>query len=233
MASLLSYGDQAFWVNNGAKDLLYQAAIAVARRAHPAAYQRLSEDGRLLGAYLVSGLGFPLEAFAEAFGGARAWEEATAMNFGAVEALCANPECVALMTKVLAWVWFLLDGGHCNDAAGRYPGLRELPDTPGEGAAPVAVERRGLGPAAHGQGLTPSTKFKFAFGIGVGALFGTVVGVANMLLGLAQNWLTIPAWVFIGALLGFAHPTVDAIWSAINRPPEQWPKPDDPSGPAS
>jgi len=38
-----------------------------------------------------------------------------------------------------------------------------------------------------------------------------------MLLGLAQDWRVIPAWVFTGALLGSVHPTVDVILSAINR----------------
>ena len=55
MPSLLSYGDQAFWVSNSTKDLLYEAALEVARRGHPAAHQRLSEDDRLLSCYQVSG----------------------------------------------------------------------------------------------------------------------------------------------------------------------------------
>jgi hypothetical protein len=75
MTLLLSYADQAFWVSNGAKDLLYELAIEVAHRGQPAAYQRLSEDDRLLGCYQVSGICVDLEAFAESFGGSRAWQE--------------------------------------------------------------------------------------------------------------------------------------------------------------
>jgi hypothetical protein len=219
MPSLLYYGDQAFWVSNSTKDLLYEAAIEVARRGHAAARQRLSEDGRLLGCYLVSGVGFPLEAFAEAFGGNRAWQEATAQNFGAIEALCSTPECVQLMTKVLAWAWFLLDGGCCNDATGTPPDLHNLPETPNGWAAPVVLQSPTREPVLDWLYGTPSTKFKFAFGIGFGVIVGSLVGVANLLLGLAQNWLTIPAWVFVGGLLGSAHPTIDAILSAKNRLP--------------
>jgi hypothetical protein len=221
MTSLLSYGDQAFSVSNGAKDLLYELAIEVASCGQPAAHQRLSEDGRLLGCYQVSGLGFDLKAFAQAFGGARAWQEATAQNFGAVETLCSTPECVRCMTKVLVWSWFLLNGGRCNDATGRHPDLHELPEVPGEWAAHMAVETPE--PALDPGWLyrTPSTKFMFAFGIGFGALVGTFVGIGTMLLGLAQDWRVIPAWVFTGALLGSAHPTVNVILSAINRPHER------------
>jgi hypothetical protein len=218
MPSLLSYGDQAFWVSNGIKDLLYEAAIEVARRSHPAAHQRLSEDGRLLGCYLVSGIGFPLEAFAEAFDGNRAWQEATAQNLGAVEAVCCTPECVQMMTKVTAWAWFLLDGGRCNDATGRHPDIHDLSETPDKSAAIVAVESPYTGPDANWLYRTPSAKFKFAFGIGVGVMIGTFVGVGNILLGVAQNWRTIPAWMFVGALLGSAHPTADSILGAISRP---------------
>jgi hypothetical protein len=218
MASLLSYGEQAFWVSNSTKDLLYDAAVEVARRSDPVAQGRLSEDSRLLGCYGVSGLGFPLEAFAEAFGGKPAWQEATVQNFGVVEALCTTPECVEVMTKLLAWAWFLLDGGRCNDAAGRHPDLHELPVMPSEQAAPRAVESPSRGPTAHVLERTASTKFKFAFGIGFGALVGTLVGIANIFLGLAQNWLTIGAWLFAGVLIGSAHPTVDAIFGR-HQPP--------------
>jgi|SRR6516164_964648 len=80
---------------------------------------------------------------------------------------------------------------------------------------PVETPHPGLDPGWLYR--TPSTKFKFAFGIGFGALVGTSVGVGTMLLGLAQDWRVIPAWVFTGALLGSVHPTVDVILSAINR----------------
>ena len=221
MASLLSCDDQAFSVSNGMKDLLYEVAIAVARRNDPAAQQRLSEDGRLLGCYGVSGLGFPLEAFAEAFGGRRAWQEATTSDFDAVIALCPTPGCVTSMTKLLAWAWFLLDGGRCNDAAGGHPDLHELPEMPSDRSALQATKGPGLGPVIDVLERTPSTKFKFTFGIGFGVLVGTLVGVTNMFLGLAQDWRTIPAWVFTGALLGSVHPTIDAVLSAIRRQAEQ------------
>jgi len=36
-------------------------------------------------------------------------------------------------------------------------------------------------------------------------------------LGLAQNWQTVPAWIFVGALLGSVHPTVEAIFRLVVR----------------
>jgi hypothetical protein len=141
------------------------------------------------------------------------------------------------MTKVLAWAWFLLNGGRCNDATGRHPGIHDLPEVPKEWAAGVAVA--GPSDLAFEVGRLyrdPSTKFKFAFGIGFGALVGVLVGVGTMLLGLAHNWRVIPAWLFSGALLGSVHPTVDAILSAISRLPAKQAEvtePGDSSGPAS
>ncbi len=130
MPALLRYGEQAFWVSNAAKDLLYEVAVEVAARADPVAHQFLMADGRLVGCYGVSGLGFDLDAFAEAFGGPEAWWAFTARHFAAVEQVCGNPDCVRHMTKVFAWVGFLLSGGRCNDAAGRHPDyLTELPVT--------------------------------------------------------------------------------------------------------
>jgi hypothetical protein len=221
MPSLLFQGDQAFWVSNATKDLLYEAALAVARHSHPAAHERLSRDGRLVGCYEVSGVGFDLAAFAEAFGSTRAWQEATARDFRVVEALCLSPDVVRLMTKVFAWAWFLLDGGRCNNARGRHPDIHELPDVPEASVASIAVESPDPALEVGWLYRTPSTRFKFAFGIGLGALVGAVVAVGTLLLGQAQNWRVIPAWVFGGALLGSAHPTVDLIWSALNRLPKR------------
>ena len=79
---------------------------------------------------------------------------------------------------------------------------------------PVETPHPGLDPGWLYR--TPSTKFKFAFGIGFGVLVGTCVGVGTMLLGLAQDWRVIPPWVFTGALLGSVHPTVDVILCAIS-----------------
>jgi hypothetical protein len=131
MPSLLWCGEQAFWVSNSAKDLLYEVSVGVAERCDPAARQRLAEDGRLLGCYGVSGVGFELEAFEQAFGGAAAWQEAVIRHFDVVEELCGNPECVRHMTKLFAWAWFLLRGGQCNGAAGDHPDLSRLPEQPG------------------------------------------------------------------------------------------------------
>jgi hypothetical protein len=128
MPSLLFCRDQAFWVSNSTKDLLYEAAVAV---ASPDVARRLAEDGRLVGCYEVSGVGFELKAFAEAFGGVDAWKRMTEERFDAVEALCPHARCVALMRKVLAWAWFLLDGGRCNGVSGKRPTVEDLPDRPG------------------------------------------------------------------------------------------------------
>src|SRR6266581_7097995 len=61
MPSLLWYGDEAFWVSNAVKDLLYEAAAELANRDNPAAQQLLAEAGGLIGCYEVSGVGFGLE----------------------------------------------------------------------------------------------------------------------------------------------------------------------------
>jgi hypothetical protein len=90
---------------------------------------------------------------------AEAWQEATAQDFDAVEALCSTPECVQWMKKVLTWSWFLLDGGRCNDAAGRHPDLHNLPDRPEEthphvgfvDAQRVALQSDGLGGGRVGE----------------------------------------------------------------------------------
>jgi hypothetical protein len=128
MASLLSYGEQAFWVSNAAKDLLYEVAVEVANRSDPIARQRLEDDGRLIGCYDVSGMGFELEAFAEAFGDKEAWQRATLDNFDVVEELCGHPRCVELMAKLFRWVWFLLDEGRCNGDSGTHPSLEHMPE---------------------------------------------------------------------------------------------------------
>src|SRR5690349_14569460 len=132
MPSLLTYANQAFWVSNATKDLLYEASVEVAKRESPIAYQRIVDDGRLSGCYGVSGIGFELEAFAQAFGGKEKWQEAIATHWDAVEALCPTADCLRLMTKLYAWIWFLLDGGPCKIAAGSYAKLEELAETPGE-----------------------------------------------------------------------------------------------------
>src|SRR5438874_10298587 len=98
MPSLLWYGDQAFWVSNATKDLLYEAAVEVAKRGDAVTQRRLAEDGALIGCYGVSGIGFDLEAFVQAFGGKAAWRQATEKHFDAVEALCPHRQCVELMT---------------------------------------------------------------------------------------------------------------------------------------
>jgi hypothetical protein len=130
MPARLWHGNQAFCVSNATKDLLYEMSAAVAERCHPAAHERLADDVRLAGCYGVSGVGFDLAAFAEAFGEAAAWREAVTRNFDVVEQLCGNPECVLLMRKVFLWSWFLLDGGACNGAAGSHPEVNELPELP-------------------------------------------------------------------------------------------------------
>src|SRR5262245_52428862 len=136
MPSLLWHEEQAFWVSNGTKDLLYDVSVAVAERCHLAARQRLAEDGRLLGCYDVSGVGFDLDAFEEAFGGAAAWRSAITQNDAVVEQVCGNPPCVVLMRKVFLWAWFLLSGGQCNGAAGEHPSVDDLPDLPGAANTP-------------------------------------------------------------------------------------------------
>jgi hypothetical protein len=208
-------------VSNSTKDLLYETALEVARDHHPEAYQRLSEDDRLVGCYQVSGVGFDLAAFAEAFGNTKAWLEATAREFGAVDALCSDAIALQHMTKVMAWCWFLLDGGRCNDARGRHPDLNDLPESPGQWTPPPLAASSNPGLDVGWLCQPPSILFKFAFGIGFGSLVGALVGAGTMLLGLAQNWRVIPAWVFSGALLGSAHPTVDAILNAISRLPDK------------
>jgi hypothetical protein len=218
MSALLWYRDQAFSVSNSAKDLLYEVAVEVAHRGNPATHQRLIEDGRLVGCYGVSGMGFELEVFEEAFEGKEAWQEAMARHSDAVQALYPSPPCARLMAKLFAWIWFLLDGGRCSDAAGGYPDLEELPEIPGaevlsRSNAPGEDRRRERALDSAEPGLA----FKFFFGITLGALVGTGVGVANILLGLANNWLTIPAWTISGALLGSAHPMADAVLQAIIR----------------
>jgi hypothetical protein len=130
MSSLLWHGEQSFVVSNGTKDLLYEVAVEVAKRTDPIARQRLEDDGRLVGCYGVSGMGFELQAFAEAFGGKEAWERATLDNFDVVEEMCGHARCVELMAKLFRWVWFLLDGGRCNRDQGEHPSLEYLPDRP-------------------------------------------------------------------------------------------------------
>ncbi|HZU35561.1 MAG TPA: hypothetical protein VFA18_06630, partial [Gemmataceae bacterium] len=103
MPSLLCLGDQAFWVSNGVKDLLYEVTVEVARRESPVAHRRLTEDGRLIGCYGVSGMGFDLEAFIDAFGGRDAWRAAAATHWDAIEGLCETPQSLAIMTKVFVW----------------------------------------------------------------------------------------------------------------------------------
>ena len=55
------------------------------------------------------------------------------------------------------------------------------------------------------------------FAIGLGTLFGTTVGVVNLLIGLANNWRTVPAWAFAGALIGAAHPTAELLLHVLLR----------------
>jgi hypothetical protein len=225
MPSLLSCANQAFWVTNATKDLLYDASIEVAKRESPVAYQRLVEDGRLIGCYGVSGIGFELEAFAQAFGGKDKWREAFSHHWDAVEALCPTPGCLRLVRKLFAWIWFLLDGGACSIAADSYPNLEQLGETPGE--LPPSLGQVSLGDREAKQSAGERTirgSTKMALGIGLGALLGASVGVTNIVLGLAQNWLTVPAWILAGALLGSAHPTVEMVLDSICRPdrlPEQ------------
>lgn len=130
MPSLLWYGDQAFWVSNATKDLLYEAAVEVAKRGDAAIQRRLAEDGALIGCYGVSGIGFDLESFGQAFGGKDTWRRATEKHFDSVEALCSHRQCVELMSKLFRWIWFLLDGGRCNDDAGEHPAFDDMPDRP-------------------------------------------------------------------------------------------------------
>jgi hypothetical protein len=219
MPALLSYGDQAFWVSNSTKDLLYEVAVAVAEREDPAAYHRLIEDGRLLGCYGVSGLGFELEAFEEAFGGREAWQKAIAKQPDAVGALCPTSACAQHVAKLFAWIWSLLSGGRCNDAAGAHPVFDNMPEIPGAEVVSLSSERcsEGRSDERAADNTDPGPLTKVLFGIGLGVFLGTVVGVANMLLGLANNWLTIPAWTISGALLGSAHPMVEALLDAIGR----------------
>lgn len=133
MPSLLRYGEQAFWVSNAVKDLLYEAAVEVAKRSDPTIQQRLAEDAALVGCYGVSGIGFDLAAFVHAFGGKDTWRRATEEHFEAVEALCPHRRCVEVMTKLFRWIWFLLDGGRCDDIWGRHPAFDDMPDRPDGG----------------------------------------------------------------------------------------------------
>ncbi len=55
------------------------------------------------------------------------------------------------------------------------------------------------------------------FAIGLGFLVGTAVGVANLLSGLATNWLTLPAWMACGAMIGAAHPTAELLLHVLVR----------------
>jgi hypothetical protein len=218
MSALLWYRDQAFSVSNSVKDLLYEIAVAVANRDSSMAHERLTQDGRLIGCYGVSGMGFPLEAFEEAFGGMRTWQEAMTRHAVVVLALCTSPECRRIIQKVLVWIWFLLGGGRFDVAAGRYPDLEALPETPGTEAPsganiPVAI-RNGR---PDSEDAEPSLATKFLIGSAIGGFVGTLVGVATILAGLANNWLIIPAWMFSGALLGTAHPLAEAVLQLIIR----------------
>jgi hypothetical protein len=130
MPSKLWYGEQAFWVSNATKDLLYEAAVEVAKHGDAETRRRLADDAPLVGCYNVSGVGFDLEAFVQAFGGKDAWRRATEEHFDAVEALCANDRCVELMRKLFRWVWFVLDGGPCSTATGEHPDFDDMPDQP-------------------------------------------------------------------------------------------------------
>src|SRR5262245_3027414 len=130
MPSQLRYGEQAFWVSNATKDLLYEAAVEVAKRGDAETQRRLADDAALVGCYNVSGVGFDLEAFVRAFGGYYAWRRRTEAHFDAVEALCPHHECVELMTKLFRWIWFVLDGGRCNTATGEHPDFDDMPDRP-------------------------------------------------------------------------------------------------------
>src|SRR5262245_41740857 len=98
MPSRLWYGEQKFWVSNATKDLLYEAAVELAKRGDPETQRSLAEDAALVGCYGVSGVGFDLAAFVRAFGGKDAWQRATVEHFDAVKALCPHDQCVELMT---------------------------------------------------------------------------------------------------------------------------------------
>jgi len=130
MPSQLWCGEQAFWVSNSTKDLLYEAAVEVAKHGDPESRRRLADDVALVGCYNVSGVGFDLKAFAQAFGGKDAWRRATESHFDAVESLCPNTRCVELMTKLFSWIWFVLDGGRCNTAVGEHPDFDDMPELP-------------------------------------------------------------------------------------------------------
>ena len=39
----------------------------------------------------------------------------------------------------------------------------------------------------------------------LGLIIGTLTGLAILWLGLAANPLTVPAWTFVGTLIGFGH----------------------------
>lgn len=219
MPALLRYADQAFWISNAAKDLLYEVSVDVAKRESPIVYQRMVEDGRLIGCYGVSGIGFDLDAFAEAFGDKEKWQEAITDHWDAVEALCPTPRCLQVVTKLFAWIWFLLDGGHCNNAAKAYPNLEQLGETPSDlppRLGQVSLGDRETKQSAGDRAIRGSTKM--ALGTGLGASLGAIVGVTNIVLGLAQNWLTVPAWILAGALLGSVHPTIDMVLDSICRP---------------
>ncbi|HLJ95056.1 MAG TPA: hypothetical protein VKU02_17910 [Gemmataceae bacterium] len=215
MTALLSYGEQAFWVSNATKDLLYELCVAVAKCENSAAHQRLMEDVRLAGCYGVSGLGFELEAFAEAFGGKHAWQEAIAKHSDVVQAFTsATPAGAVFIRKLFAWIWFLLSGGTCNDAAGEHSAFDNLPEVPGTG---LVLPVKTCKPTADH--LNPGPWAKMLWGVGFGAFIGTVVGVANLLTGLAKNGLTIPAWSLCGALLGSAHPVAETLLERIIHRP--------------
>jgi hypothetical protein len=213
MSALLWYAHQVFSVSNSVKDLLYEVAVEVAKRDDPAAHQRLAEDGRLIGCYGVSGMGFDLEAFVEAFGSKQAWQASTARHAEAARALYPTPACARLMAKLFSWIWFLLEGGQCSDAPGDYPDLETMPEFPG----PLPGKSAAVRDQSCELTVEPGLSTKFVLGIAIGAFIGTAVGVTNILLGLVNNWLTVPAWALSGALLGTAHPLAEAVLKMILR----------------
>ncbi len=131
MPALLSYGEQAFWVSNGTKDLLYEVVLEMARRDNPSAHERLREDTRF-GYYGVSGMGFELEAFVDCFQGKAGFKKTVTAHAEVVDEFCdSREECVRLMRKLFDWIWFLLDDGRCNAPSGEHPDLDDMPQVPG------------------------------------------------------------------------------------------------------
>jgi hypothetical protein len=209
MSSYLIYGDQAFGVSNSAKDLPYEMVVEIAKRSDSAALQRLKEEGRLVGCYGVSGVGFDLQAFSDCFGGKTKLRQAVTAHFEVVRELCADERCTAYMTKLFEWSWFLLDGGRCKDASGIWPELANLPSTPatptgvGGGQNPATDPSPEANCTLSTQSLSESQAAYLWFALSVGQAIGSIGCVVGPVSLLSPLWTEAP-WSWPAAILGIA-----------------------------